>query len=703
MKLVIHLIMKKKISNTTLKTLVFVCLFVFGSVLAQEKNEKMLFGKPISPEKVNPKTGIIRCATTEYESYLQEKHPKRMNNAQFESWLAPLIQKQAAMRTSQTNAIITIPVVVHVIYNGQAVGTAPNISDIQVDSQITVLNQDFRRMFGTPGYNTNAVGADTEIQFVLAKQDPNGNPTNGIDRVSVCQDLWSQSKIESTLKPTTIWDPTQYLNLWSVQFEDNDLLGYAQFPEGSGLNGLSSSGGVASTDGVVVRYNSFGSGFGADYILKSPYNKGRTMTHEIGHLLGLIHIWGDGSSCFTNTDFCTDTPVAKDANEGCPIGTDSCTSRAGNDMIENYMDYTDDLCMSVFTQDQKTRMVTVMANSPRRSSLKTSTKGNAVTLFANDAEVKFESSCPPITCSTMVNQIIQKIIIYNRGNNTLTTVTGNYTINGGSAIPFSWSGSLATNKFATISITINAVVNGTVNVSIDKVNNVTDQRPSNNIASGSYTLPSSPANYAFTNYVFRLQQDYFGSETTWNIKDSAGTIVYKSDPYTNTYVNGTTVSPVPALITKNWTLENNKCYTFTINDSRGDGICCGTNLGESGTGYYDIKSSDGSIIVASGASFTTSQSKSFTTNTLGNLDFENSNEIFIYPNPAKDIVIINVPSHLGLPNSYIISSNSGQIIIQNQVVTTNDLTINTSSLSNGIYFITVVKENEKKTLKFIKK
>jgi hypothetical protein len=593
--------------------------------------------------------------------------------------------------------------VVHVIYNGQAVGTAPNISDIQVESQITVLNQDFRRMFGTPGYNTNGVGADTEIQFVLAKQDPNGNPTNGIDRRSFCQDSWSNSTIESTLKPATIWDPTQYLNLWSVQFEDNILLGYAQFPDGSGLNGLSSSGGVASTDGVVVRYNSFGSGSGANYILKFPYNLGRTMTHEVGHWLGLIHIWGEGSSCTTNTDHCTDTPVAKDPNYGCPVGINSCTSRPLNDMIENYMDYTNDLCMNVFTQDQKTRMVTVMTNSPRRSSLKTSTKGNAVPLFANDAEVQFESSCAPIICNANVNQTVQKIIIYNRGNTTLTSVTGNYTINGGSVIPFTWSGSLATNKFSSVNVFINATVNGTVAVTIDKANNVTDQRTSNNTATGSYTLPSAPANYAFTNYTFRLQQDYYGSETTWNIKNSVGTIVYKGGPYINTYVNDNTVSPIPALITQNWTLENNQCYTFTINDSQDDGICCGTNLGESGTGYYDIKSSVGTVIVASGASFTTSESKFFTTNTLGNLDFENSNEIFIYPNPAKDIVIINVPSHLGLPNSYTISSNSGQIILQNQVVTTNDLTINTSSLSNGIYFITVVKENEKKTLKFIKK
>ena len=695
--------MKRIAPISILKMLVVICLFVLGPASGQSKkqSEKILFGKEIAPEKVNPENGVIRCGTTEYENYLQEKHPKRMKNSQFESWIAPLIQNQASMRTSQTNAIITIPIVVHVIYNGQAVGTAPNISDVQVESQITVLNQDFRKT--GPGSNTNPVGADTEIQFVLAKQDPNGNPTNGIDRVSLCKDSWTNSDIETILKPNTIWDPTQYLNLWTVELDDNKLLGYAQFPEGSGLIGLSGAGGTAATDGVVIRYNAFGSGIGPSYILKSPYNRGRTTTHEIGHWLGLIHIWGEGSSCTSNTDHCADTPTAKDPNYGCPTGMDSCTSRSEVDMIENYMDYTDDSCMNIFTQNQKTRMNTVMTNSPRRSSLKTSNKGNAIPLFANDAEVKFEYSCPPITCSTSVNQITQKIIIYNRGSATLTSVTGNYAINGGTALPFSWSGSLLTNKFATVNITINATTNGTVAVTIVNANIIADQRASNNTATGTYTLPTAPDNFAFSDYTFRLQRDYYGSETTWELKNNTtGTILYKGGSYTDTYVNATTVSPIPALITQNWTLANNQCYTFTINDSGKDGICCGTALGDSGTGYYDIKSSDGLTVITSGASFTASQSKSFTTNSLGNKEFETFNAIFLYPNPTKGTLNISVPSSFGLPNGYTITNTLGQIILQKEVSEAIDLTINTSSLSNGIYFITVTKENDKKTMRFIK-
>jgi hypothetical protein len=219
------------------------------------------------------------------------------------------------------------------------------------------MTNDFRRMLGTPGFNSNAVGADTEIQFVLAKQDPSGNPTNGIDRVNLCQATFSKTECDTKVKPTTIWDPTQYLNMWSVSFTDTTLLGYAQFPNASGLQGLNASGGSASTDGVVANYSTFGGAAYNDgtFILVAPYNQGRTMTHEVGHWLGLRHIWGDGTCA---TDYCADTPTAHTSNGGCPVVT-NCTN-TGNEMVQNYMDYTSDLCMNIFTADQKTRIRTII-------------------------------------------------------------------------------------------------------------------------------------------------------------------------------------------------------------------------------------------------------------------------------------------------------------------------------------------------------
>lgn len=555
-------------------------------------------------------------------------------------------------------------------------------------------------MSGTPGYNTNPVGADVQIEFALAKQDPNGNPTNGIDRVSLCQPSWSDIEMDSTVKPATIWDPTQYMNMWSVQFSDNTLLGYAQFPDASGLLGLNTSGGSANTDGVVSNYTVFGSNTYNDgtFLLDATYNKGRTMSHEVGHFLGLRHIWGDGTGdeasnlpdC-TASDFCADTPQVGWEHYTC--GTfDTCVSDPGNDMPENYMDYTNDACMNVFTQNQKDRMVVIMNNAARRSTLKTSTKNQPIALFADDAEVKLELSCDVGVCGALPNQAIQKITIYNRGTSYLTSAIINYNINGGSNIVYNWSGNLAINKSDTFQITINSASNGTINItSISSVNGGTDQRASNNTASGTFIIPTAASNYAFTNFVFRLQQDKWGSETTWDIKNSSGTVLYSGGPYIDK-------NSLPALITQNWILASNQCYTFTINDTAGDGICCGT----SGDGYYDIKTNSGAIVVTSGSSFISTESKTFTTNTLGTGTFETSSDIYLYPNPTKGTLNIRIPSDFGLPNNFTINNMMGQIVSRKKVSTESDLTINTSTLSNGIYLITVEKDGAKKTMQFIK-
>ncbi|WP_262706939.1 M43 family zinc metalloprotease, partial [Flavobacterium bomense] len=186
--------------------------------------------------------------------------------------------------------------------------------------------------------------------------------------------------IETILKPNTSWDPALYLNMWSLKFTDNTLLGYAQFPDNNFaqnnpnyLQGLNPNGGPANTDGVVSSYDVFGSSaFGGSFLLAPPYDKGRTMTHEVGHWLGLKHIWGDGGSRDSNTkdcnasDYCDDTPKAGWENYECLITYDSCPTDPGNDMTENYMDYTNDACMNIFTQNQKDRITVIMNNAARR-------------------------------------------------------------------------------------------------------------------------------------------------------------------------------------------------------------------------------------------------------------------------------------------------------------------------------------------------
>ncbi|MEL6189636.1 MAG: zinc metalloprotease [Myxococcota bacterium] len=270
-------------------------------------------------------------------------------------------------------AVLRIPVVVHVVHNGEAVGQGANISFEQVRSQIEVLNEDFRRQPGTLGFNDHPAGADTEIEFFLAPRGPDGTLLlePGVDRVDGQRSVWPKgalrNPIDTMLKPPTIWTPERYFNIWTVNFGgfvSRDLLGYAQFPSESGLDGLNDDGGSAETDGIVVGYKYFGSREKGDFPdLTAPFDLGRTTTHEVGHWLGLRHIWGDGA-CGVD-DFCSDTPAADSPNFGCAARI-SCGSA---DMVENYMDYTDDGCMSTFTVEQRARMRTVLEQSPRRREL----------------------------------------------------------------------------------------------------------------------------------------------------------------------------------------------------------------------------------------------------------------------------------------------------------------------------------------------
>lgn len=683
--------MKKIITSKIYLTLLCVLMGTFVQAQIKRQNSPMLFGMPVKHQSINPETGHIRCASTEYEEYLQSIDPKRMTNAEFEAWLNPLVAEYRALQTagSMDGDVIIIPVVVHVIHSGQPVGVAPNITDAQVISQITVMNEDFRRMAGTPGFNTSSVGVDTMIQFALAQQDPNGNPTNGINRVNLCQPSWSTSAINSTVKPNTQWDPAQYLNMWSINFSDSSLLGYAQFPNGSGLGGLNPSGGSASTDGVVANFSTFGS---IDYndgtfMLGAPYNRGRTMTHEVGHWIGLRHIWGDGG-CFED-DFCADTPAAGAANFGCGTGTDSCPA-PGVDMVENYMDYSDDLCMNIFTQNQKDRMVVIMNNAPRRLSLKTSTKDLPMTLFANDAEVRVEPACSEASASTCdVTVPTLQVTIYNRGTANLTSATLSYSVNGGTANTYAWVGNLATHQFATFDMPVIGGP-GPIVVNVVNANGVADQRASNNMSTGTFEAASGPTDYAANEVVFRLQRDNYGSETTWNIKNSAGATLYSGGPYTNQTGGG-------LLITQNWTLPSNDCYIFTIEDDYGDGICCSY-----GNGFYDIKTTNGATTLISGGEFGDAESKSFTINSLSTNGFAASTSIFLYPNPAKDILNISVGNEIGLPDGYTIMNYLGQTILQKSVSNESDLTVNTSTFSSGVYFVSVAKDGEKKVLRFIK-
>lgn len=358
-----------------------IAFFLFGIVSGQNKQENKLFGSPIPEILKNPENGLIRCASTEYENFLQHKYTNRATEQQFEKWISPQTDKiKKALKTGKyTNDTLIIPVVVHVIHNGTPLGEKENISDERILSQITVLNQDYMRIINTPGYNNNPIGADIGIEFRLAKADPQGNPTNGIDRVSLSGYVWNTNNVEKILKPKTQWDPTKYFNIWVCEFGGSagdlkGVLGYAQFPSDSKLDGLDNGEEIAATDGVIIDWRAFGTSDKVAGTYFVGYDKGRTLTHEMGHALGLRHIWGDNSLCTVDAkdsfkDYCPDTPASSAPNYSCDTVVDSCPSDPQNDMTENYMDYCKDTCFNTFTLDQKARILTVLANSPRRASL----------------------------------------------------------------------------------------------------------------------------------------------------------------------------------------------------------------------------------------------------------------------------------------------------------------------------------------------
>jgi len=263
-----------------------------------------------------------------------------------------------------TAGVVTIPVVVHVVYNT----SEQNVPTSQIEAQINVLNEDFAKLNSDASQVPSifsGLAANTNIQFVLAKRDPNGNPTTGIIRKQTSTRSFSSNDAVKNGKRggSAAWPASQYLNLWLCNL-GNGLLGYAQFP-----------GGAASTDGVVVLYSSVPGG------TAQSYDKGRTATHEVGHWLNLRHIWGD-ATC--GNDFVNDTPTQQTSNGGCPTFPKVTCGNQG-DMSMNYMDYTFDACMYMFTNGQSTRMNALFASGGARASLLNSLGGTAPRQIATTA------------------------------------------------------------------------------------------------------------------------------------------------------------------------------------------------------------------------------------------------------------------------------------------------------------------------------
>ncbi len=290
-----------------------------------------------------------RCGTMQHHEYLKTVDPNYESRQQVIDQL--MLNSMENDPSWKTTGIVTIPVVFHVLYSTNS--TTQNISNARIQAQLNVLNSDYAATNSDTSLIPTVfkpLKANTGIQFCLAQRDPQGNPTDGIIRKQTTVTSFSTNNgIKFNAQGgDDAWPATQYLNIW-VGNLGSGLLGYAQFP-----------GGAAATDGVVLLNGSVG-GPGA-LGTTSSYNRGRTATHEVGHWLNLRHIWGD-SNC--GNDFVTDTPLHTTSNFGCPAFPTLATNCSGSPqmMTMNYMDYTNDACMYMFTEGQGIRMNTCLTST----------------------------------------------------------------------------------------------------------------------------------------------------------------------------------------------------------------------------------------------------------------------------------------------------------------------------------------------------
>lgn len=340
------------------------------------------------------------CRSFEYRQQQLLAHPSLVSAAAgIEQFTRKQLQPAAvgvtgALPIQQVPNVITIPVVVHVLYNNNS----ENISDAQIESQIAVLNNDYQKLnpdtAQIPWYYSSRA-ADCGFHFILAGIDTNGNVTTGIVRRQTAATSFglNDAMKSGATGGDDAWDRDRYLNIWVCNLQAS-VLGYS-----------SVVGGSAAVDGVVVSYQAFGTSGTA----QAPYNRGRTCTHEIGHWLNLIHVWGD-ADC--GDDQVADTPPQSQATYGDPSGIVlSCNNTPYGNMYMNYMDFTDDIGMHMFTSGQRDRMRTLFMPGGFRYALLSSPAafapaGEPAATVSGSGAVVLTPSLYPNPASTYVSVVL---------------------------------------------------------------------------------------------------------------------------------------------------------------------------------------------------------------------------------------------------------------------------------------------------------
>jgi hypothetical protein len=568
-------------------------------------------------------------------------------------------------------ATFNIPVVVHVLYNT----ATQNISDAQILSQITVLNNDYQLLNAD---NTSvpaafsALKANVSVSFCLAKQDLNGVTSTGIIRKQVTKTVFDAGTDDAKKTSTggdDIWDRNQYLNIWIVPSiksgSNTGILGYAQFP-----------GGTAATDGVVIAHQYFGTTGTA----AAPFNKGRTATHEVGHWLNLNHIWGDDGTACTGTDNVADTPNQAGENYGCPTFPKvSCTNGPNGDMFMNYMDYTDDACMFMFSTGQKTRMQAVLTTGGARASLNSSIRCNPGTVATTcTAPTGLASSAITTTGATVSWAAVTGATSYTlqyktAAATTFTTVTGITTTS--RALTGLTAGT--TYNFQVLSVcsaTSSSAYSASTFVTTAATSTCSDLYESNN------TIATATAATVGTTYTAGITTstdlDYFkfsNTTTTKNIKITLNMVgkdydirLYNS---AGTQVKFQTTASNPEILVYNTTVVGQ--YYFRIE------------------GYTSAFSASTCYTVKAELSATALRGQEgFGENNL------TENEVNVYPNPTNGLLNIQLPEEKFNREMQVTLVNSiGQRVFASKFGENAISTIDMNNFNNGMYFLQIRDEN----------
>ena len=456
------------------------------------------------------------CGTDELLKLQKSEQQIRLDQLKFEEWLSKQTVKRArigGLEELNEEVVYKVPVVVHIIHQGETLGSGTNIPDEQIFAQIQALNEDFRHLnadsVNTPS-DFQSVMADTHIEFVLAKQNPLGFSTNGITRTNGGSTTWSMSE-NAELKSLSYWPSDDYLNIWVAPLS-GDLLGWAEFPTSSIIPGVNEQAvNNPLTDGVVITTISCGSSIiypEGNY--SSNFGLGRTLTHEVGHFFGLRHIWGDGN-CSVD-DYVDDTPLTDDNYAGCPTPSQGFANSCNNElsMYMNYMDYVYDACMNLFSLGQKDRMHIVINNSPRRASLLTS--------VGLESPPALEAAILAITNpgnGTCTSAIDPEIIVLNNGVRPINQLTIAFKVNNIVVEEKEYNMTLLSNEEVTLNFSTYILASFgeyQLDFEILSTNGGNDDNPINNTLS---------QQISFSELVANLDETFLTWPDNWSVKSAA--------------------------------------------------------------------------------------------------------------------------------------------------------------------------------------